>query len=112
MTKSIIHINILVSITGASETEIIQTGKGKTMSYTQLDLYGLTLSENGDGTYKGTKEKELYDMTTNQTHMCTLEYPRLLIKWKDNIECGIIESIEILQDVQNNGAMWKVDLKD
>jgi hypothetical protein len=82
------------------------------MSYTQLDLDGLTLSENGDGTYNGTKEKELYDMTTNQTHMCTLEYPILLIKWKDDIERGIIESIEVLQDVQNNGTLWKVNLKE
>lgn len=66
------------------------------MNYTSLDLDGLCFTKNDDGTYKGNKQVDIHNETTGMTYKSYLEYPRLIVKWMNDIEFGIAEKIDVL----------------
>lgn len=77
------------------------------MNTSGFELEGLRLEKNSDGTYYGWKEQDIYCETTNQTYKATLEYPRIQIKWMNNIEFGIPEEFCVLPDY-NNKNYWEL----
>lgn len=78
------------------------------MNHISPDLEGLSLSKNSDGTYTGRKEVDVCNETSKKIHKSILEYPRLYVKWIDNIENGTIESIQALADIEPPNIFFKI----
>lgn len=71
-------------------------------------------TKNSDGTYQCVINYDMYDSTTNNTYKSIIDYPRVLIKWIDNVEYGRIEDFEILSSeirtqIKDN-TLWTIKI--
>lgn len=87
------------------------------MDFTSPDLEGLNISRNNDGTYTGTKEVNIYNETTGMTYNSFLKYPRLHIKWENNIEFGIVDDIiampaSVIGTTGSDDTLWNLTVPD
>ena len=81
------------------------------------DFEGMLFTKNNDGTYKGNKETDIYDKATNNTYKAFLEYPKLRIKWVDDIEFGNPEIIEAMPassvgTAESDDTLWSLTIPD
>lgn len=79
----------------------------QTLPYT---FYNMNLSKNEDGTYTGITKCRVVVKGKSIKQQGTVTHPRLKIKWKDNVEWGVIESTDILAD--NVGNLNYVEVFD
>ena len=87
------------------------------MDFISPDLDGLNITRNNDGTYTGTKEVNIYNQTTGMIYKSFLEYPRLHIKWENNIEFGIVEDIivmpaSVIGTTGSDDTLWSLTVPD
>jgi hypothetical protein len=61
-----------------------------------FSLKGMRIAKNDDDTYRGSKNMDFYDSNNDRNISAMIDYPRLNIKWKDDVEFGEPVSVEML----------------
>lgn len=75
--------------------------------YIKNNFIGMKYKKNNDGTYSGSKEIDIYDTKDDVTYKATIEYKRLNIVWKNDIEFGEPLNIDILRGV-DDPTLWNL----